>query len=110
MFITNGIPATLIKYNRQHEGEEHTGVWDDEYKEEESIVVCPYNADITVAFGTYTIPEAEGFFVLKNCVDVKEGDQIVMGGKTMTILKVKDNWIWNKIANYTVAVSYRSAR
>ena len=104
MFNVNGLPATLIKYNRQHEGEEHTGVWDDEYTEEESIVVCPYSADITVVFGNYTVPEAEGYFILKNCVDVKEGDQIVMGGKTMTILKVKDNWIWNKIANYTVAV------
>ena len=106
MFISNGLPATLIKYNRPSDLEDvdNTGVWDDEYTEEESIVVCPYNADITVAFGQYTVPEAEGFFILKNCVDVKEGDQIVIDGKTMTILKVKDNWIWNKIANFTVAV------
>lgn len=106
MFITNGLPATLIKYNRPSDLEdvENTGVWDDEYTEEESIVICPYSSDITVAFGNYTVPEAEGFFILKNCVDVKEGDQIVVDGKTLTILKVKDNWIWNKIANYTVAV------
>ena len=110
MFITNGIPATLIKYNRPTEDADYTGVWDDEYTTEENIVVCPYNADATIQFGTYSVPGAEGFFILKNCVDVKEGDQIVIGDKTMTILKVKDNWIWNKIVNYTVAVDYRSAR
>ena len=104
MFITNGIPATLRKYNRPKENEDYTGVWDDEYVEEESIVACPYNADITVAFGQYTIPEAEGYFILKRTTDVKEGDQIVIGGNTMTILKVKDNWLWNKIVNFTVAV------
>ena len=52
----------------------------------------------------YTVPEATGYYMLKNCVDVKEGDQIVFGGRTYSILKVKDNWVWNKIANFTVAV------
>lgn len=99
MFNVNGIPAVLIKNNRNT-----SEYYDDQDKTEENIVACPYNVDVTDRFGMYTVPEAEGFFILKNCVDVKEGDQLVMGDRTFSILKVKDNWIWNKIANYTVAV------
>jgi hypothetical protein len=100
MFLTNGMKAQLIKYNRDNK----TGVYDDEYTSTEDIVICPYNQDITVAFGTYTIPEAEGYYIIKRATDVKEGDQVVFQDKTYTILKVKDNWIWNRIENYTVAV------
>ena len=99
MFLTNGMKAQLIKYNR-----DNTGVYDDEYTSTEDIVICPYNQDIRVAFGVYTIPEAEGYFIVKRATDVKEGDQIVFNGNTLTVLKVKDNWIWNRIENYTVAV------
>lgn len=102
MFITNGLPATLIKRNRGNDV--NTGVWDDEYTLTEDVVVCPYNQDIRVAFGVYTIPEAEGYYIVKNTTDVKEGDQITFMDNTYTIIKVKDNWIWNKIANFTVAV------
>ena len=91
------IAATL------HLVENEDGV-DDEYVEEQSIVLCPYNQDIRVAFGVYTVPEAEGYYIVKRATDIKEGDQIVFGGQTLTVLKVKDNWIWNKIVNYTVAV------
>ena len=99
MFLTNGMKATLIKHNRKQ-----TGVWDDEYTETEQIILCPYNQDIRIAFGVYTIPEAEGFYIVKNTTDIKEGDQITFNGQTFTVLKVKDNWIWNKIVNYTIAV------
>ena len=99
MFITNGMPCVLVKNNR-----ETSGYYDDQDKVEENIVCCPYNADITDRFGIYTVPEAEGFFILKNCVDVKEGDQLIIGDRTFSIIKVKDNWIWNKIVNFTVAV------
>lgn len=99
MFITNGMPATLIKNNRNT-----SGYYDDQDKVEEEIVCCPYNVDITDRFGMYTVPEAEGYFILKRCVDVKEGDQLIIGDRTFSILKVKDNWIWNKIVNFTVAV------
>ena len=102
MFITNGLPATLIKRNRGNDV--NTGVWDDEYTLTEDVVICPYNQDIRVAFGVYTIPEAEGYYIVKNTTDVKEGDQITFRDNTYTIIKVKDNWIWNKIANFTVAV------
>lgn len=99
MFLTNGMNAQLIKYNR-----DNTGVYDDEYTSTEDIVICPYNQDIRVAFGVYTIPEAEGYYIIKRATDVKEGDQIVFNGNTLTVLKVKDNWIWNRIENFTVAV------
>lgn len=99
MFNVNGIPAVLVKNNRNI-----SQYYDDQDKQKENIVACPYNVDITDRFGMYTVPEAEGFFILKNCVDVKEGDELIMRGRTFSILKVKDNWIWNKIVNFTVAV------
>lgn len=99
MFITNGMKATLIKYNR-----EQTGIYDDEYTSTEPIVLCPYNQDVRVAFGEYSVPEAEGYYIVKRATDIKEGDQITFQNKTYTVIKVKDNWIWNKIVNYTVAV------
>lgn len=98
MFLTNGMKATLIKYNRKG-----TGVYDDEYTTQEQIKICPYNQDVRVAFGTYTVPEAEGYYIVK-AHDIKEGDQISFQGNTYTVIKVKDNWLWNKIVNFTVAV------
>lgn len=100
MFNVNGMNAILIKNNRNNED----SIYDDQDKEEQQIVVCPYNVDQTVKFGMYTVPEATGYYVLKNCVDVREGDQLIFNDKTYSILKVQDNWIWNKIANFTVAV------
>lgn len=99
MFLTNAMKGTLKKYNRNG-----TGVYDDEYTKEVPIKICPYNQDIRVAFGVYTIPEAEGYYIVKSKTDVQEGDQITFMNKTYTVIKVKDNWIWNKVENYTVAV------
>lgn len=99
MFITNGMSAVLVKNNRGT-----SGYYDDQDKIEENIVCCPYNVDQDVKFGMYTVPEATGYYILKRCVDVREGDQLIFNGRTYSILRVKDNWVWNKIANYTVAV------
>lgn len=99
MFNVNGMPAVLIQNNR---GE--SSYYDDQDKQEVNVVVCPYNVDQKVRFGMYTVPEAKGYFILKNTTDVKEGDQLIIGGKTFSILDVQDNWIWNKIVNFTVAV------
>lgn len=101
MFLTNGMKATLIQNNRSSN---YNDPYDDQDKKEVEIVVAPYNVDQAVNFGIYTIPEAKGYFILKNTVDVKEGDQLVFNDITYSILKVQDNWIWNKIANYIVAV------
>lgn len=101
MFLTNGMKATLIQNNRSANNNDP---YDDQDKKSVDIVVCPYNVDQAIRFGIYTIPEAKGYFVLKNTVDVREGDQIVFNNITYSILDVQDNWIWNKIANYIVAV------
>ena len=61
MFITNGIDAILIKNNRNE-----SSVYDDQDKQEENIVCCPYNVDQAVKFGLYTVPEAKGYFILKH--------------------------------------------
>lgn len=105
MFLINGKKAKLIQYNRDKGNNYSTSnIYDDEDTNTIDIVLCPYNQDISVGFGTYTIPEATGYFMLKRCTDVKEGDQIEFNGKTFTILDVRDNWIFNRIESFTVAV------
>ena len=99
MFNVNGIPAVLIQNNRNE-----SGYYDDQDKQELDIVVCPYNADISVKFGTDTVAEAKGYFIVKGDTPVKEGDQLIVGGKTFSIIDLQDNWIWNKVANITLAV------
>ena len=100
MFITNSMSATLLKRNRNGD----TGVYDDEYITEETIEICHYNEDTAISFGNDTVAEARGYFIVKRTADIKEGDQIIFNGETYSVIKVKDNWIWNKIVNYTVAV------
>ena len=100
MYNVNGKIATLIQYNRNDE----ESIYDDEDKKELDIVVCPYNVDQAVRFGIYTMPEATGYFIIKSKVDVREGDQIIFNNQEYTILKVQDNWIWNKLANISIAV------
>ena len=100
MFITNGMTATLLKHNRDGA----TGVYDDEYITEETIEICPYNEDTAISFGNDTVAEARGYFIVKRTADIKEGDQITFNGETYSVIKVKDNWIWNKRVNFTVAV------
>lgn len=100
MFLTNGMKATLIQNNRSNDN----SPYDDQDKKQVDIVVAPYNVDQAVRFGVYTVPEAKGYFIVKNTVDVKEGDQLVFNDITYSILDVQDSWIWNKIANYIIAV------
>ena len=112
MFLVNAMNGTLIKRNRETIEYDKNGnpivtpppVYDDEVMTEVPIKLCPYSQDIRIAFGVYTIPEAEGYYIVKSKTDIKEGDQITFMGKTYSVIKVKDNWIWNRIENYTVAV------
>ena len=81
----------------------------DEDKKELDIVVCPYNVDQGIKFGIYTVPEAKGYYQVPRWVDVREGDQIILLGKysnglVHTILKVQDEWIFNRVENYIIAV------
>ena len=101
MYNVNGMVATLVQFNRTNDDE---NIYDDQDTKELDIVVCPYNVDQAVRFGIYTVPEATGYFIIKSKVDVREGDQIIFNNEKYTILKVQDNWIWNKIANISIAV------
>lgn len=101
MYNVNGMVATLVQFNRTNDDE---NIYDDQDTKELDIVVCPYNVDQAIRFGIYTIPEATGYFIIKSKVDVREGDQLIFNDEKYTILKVQDNWIWNKIANISIAV------
>ena len=99
MFNVNGMSATLIQNNRGT-----SGIYDDQDKTEIDIKVCPYNVDQAIRFGVYTIPEATGYFIVKPNIDIREGDEILFQERLYSVLQVNDNWLWNKIANISVAV------
>ena len=103
MFNVNGFKATLIQNNRGINPNINK-YYDDQDKNTLKIKVCPYNVDMSIRFGTYTVPEATGYFITKAKVDVREGDQLIIDGRTFSILKVQDDWIWNKVANIILAV------
>lgn len=104
MFLVNGIKCTLRQFNR----EENNSVYDDQNYKDVSIKCCPYDVDQAIRYGIYTIPEAKGYYQLPRWVDVREGDQIIIKTKTReivhTILKVQDEWVFNRVENYIVAV------
>lgn len=99
MYNVNGMKAILVQNNRGT-----SDYYDDQDKRQVKIKVCPYNADMSVKFGTYTVAEAKGYFIVKSKTPVKEGDQLIFGNTTFSIIDVKDNWIWNKLANIIIAV------
>lgn len=99
MFNVNGMPAVLIQNNRNE-----SDYYDDQDKQEVNIVVCPYNADMSVRFGIDTVAKAKGYFIVKADIPVKEGDQLKIGDNILSIIDVRDNWIWNKLANIILAV------
>lgn len=99
MFNVNGMPAVLIQNNRNE-----SDYYDDQDKKEVNIVVCPYNADMSVRFGIDTVAEAKGYFIVKADTPVKEGDQLKIGDDILSIIDIRDNWIWNKLANIILAV------
>lgn len=100
MFLFNGFNATLIQNNRN----EDSSFYDDEDKQEVNVKVIPYDQDQSIKFDTYSVPEATGYFVLPRNTDVKEGDQIIYNGRKYSILKVQDNWLFNRIENIIVVV------
>ncbi len=100
MFLVNGLKAQLIQYNRN----EDNSIYDDQNKALVNIKICPYDISNGLKFGIYTVPEATGYFQVGRKIDVHEGDQIVFENKTYTILKVQDNWIFNRVENKILAV------
>jgi hypothetical protein len=100
MFLTNGLKATLIQYNRNTDD----SYYDDEDTQTKEIKVIPYNTADGIRFGMYSVPEATGYFIVKRNCDIKEGDQIIFENRTYTVLKAQDNWIFNRRESIEVAV------
>lgn len=98
MFLVNGFKAKLVQYNRNG----RSLAYDDEDKNEIDIKVIPYNVDDEISFGTYTEPNAVGYFMLRRNVDVKEGDEIIFNNHTYSIVGLADKWIYGRI-EYKVA-------
>lgn len=98
MFLVNGFKANLIQHNRNG----RSLAYDDEDIQTIPIKVIPYNADIGVRFGTYSVPDAKGVFKVRREVDIKEGDQIEFQNHTYSVIEVADRWLFNRI-EYKVA-------
>lgn len=105
MFLVKGTNATLRQFNRT----DSDNVYDDLNYKEMIIKCCPYDVDQAIRFGINTVPEATGYYQVPRWVDVREGDQIILQGKysngiVHTVLKVQDEWIFNRVENYIIAV------
>lgn len=109
MFLVNGMRATLRQFNRLP----NNNVYDDQNFQDVLIKCCPYDIAQGVKFGIYTVPEATGYYQVNRFVDVREGDQIIFESpnsdptfenQVHTILKVQDEWLFNRIENKILAV------
>jgi hypothetical protein len=111
MILVNSQLATLTRYNRVNKNEYFDDVADDTI----TIKVVPYDVDDTIRFGIYSVPEATGYFIVGRNVDIREGDQIQFIGKflnkdnelskrKLTVLKVQDGWLFNRVENQIIAV------
>ena len=100
MYLFNPKKAQLIRKNRNTDY-----VYDDEdVKESIRLDVIPYNVDQAIRYGIYTVPEATGYFIIRHNADIREGDMITFNNRQYSVLKVIDNWIFNKIESIEVAV------
>ena len=100
MYLLNPKKAQLIKKNRKTDY-----VYDDEdYEKPIKLDVIPYNVDQAIRYGMYTVPEATGYFIIRSKVDIREGDQIIFNNRQYSVLKVIDNWIFNRIESIEVVV------
>lgn len=111
MILVNSQLAQLTRFNRIDKDVYFDDVSDDTI----TIKVVPYDVDDEIRFGIYTVPEATGYFIVNRNVDIREGDQIQFVGKffnknneltnrKLTVLKVQDAWIFNRVENQIVAV------
>lgn len=111
MILVNSQLATLRQFNRTDDNQ----YFDDQNYKDVNIKVVPYDVDDLIRFGIYTIPEAKGFFMVNRNVDVRKGDQIIFKGKflnknielvdkKLTVIEVKDSWIFNRLENQIVIV------
>jgi hypothetical protein len=100
MYLFNPKKAQLVRKNRNTDY-----VYDDEDVEKPiSLDVIPYNVDQAIRYGIYTVPEATGYFIIRHSTDIREGDMITFNNRQYSVLKVVDNWVFNKIESIEVAV------
>lgn len=100
MYLLNPKKAELIRKNRNTDF-----VYDDEdYEKAINLDVIPYNVDQAIRYGIYTVPEATGYFIIRNKVDIREGDMITFNNRQYSVLKVLDRWIYNKVESIEVIV------
>jgi len=100
MYLLNPKKAQLIRKNRNTDF-----VYDDEdYEKPIKLDVIPYNVDQAIRYGIYTVPEATGYFIVRSKADIREGDQIIFNDRQYSVLKVIDNWVFNKIESIEVIV------
>ena len=109
MILVNSQKAILRQFNR----DEEESYFDDQNYKDVVIKVVPYKVEQAIRFGIYTIPEARGYYLVNRNVDIKEGDQIMFIGKFInkrsqdnkihTVLKVEDEWTFNRV-EYKMAI------
>lgn len=111
MILVNGQKARLRQFNRRPDDD----YFDDQNYRDIIIKVVPYDVDDNIRFGIYTVPEATGYYMVNRNVDIRVGDQLTFMGKfenvhsdmkrrTHTVLKVQDDWVYNRVENYIVVV------
>ena len=112
MILVNSQLATLRQFNRTDNDNQY---FDDQNYKDVTIKCVPYDVDDLIRFGIYTIPEAKGYFMVNRNVDVRKGDQITfigkflnknieLAGKKLTIIEVKDAWLYNRLENQIIIV------
>lgn len=100
MFLANGMKAILVMRNRKPS----KSYYDDEDMKEVPIEICPFGKDDIVRFGLYTVSEAQGYFMVHRWCKVDGGDQLKFKGKTYSILKVQEAWLFNRVEFKVLAV------
>lgn len=116
MILVNGQRAILRKFNRC----EKDDYFDDRNYKDYPIKVVPYNVEEQINFNEYTTKEATGYYQCSRFIDVQPGDQIRFIGKRFrllnhieqkenendfhTIIRVEDNWVFNRVDNYILVV------
>lgn len=101
MYLFNPKKAQLIQKNRDTINTEYD---DEDIEQSIDIDVIPYNVDQAISYGIYTVPEATGYFIVRNKVDIREGDMIIFNNRQYSVLEIVDSWIFNRVESIEVVV------
>ena len=101
MYLFNPKKAQLIQKNRDTINTEYD---DEDIEQAIDIDVIPYSVDQAISYGIYTVPEATGYFIVRNKVDIREGDMIIFNNRQYSVLEIVDSWIFNRVESIEVVV------